>query len=262
MTYRFPTAIWACRYRYVVFIAPPVWGSVFTGTIHYRNGKRSLTKLFITIHFFIKNTNSMPYMTTSLYDDMRRNGLAYNVPIHYHHPKEHDMPQLSYLDLIGRLTDLTRLATPPAPHERTGTFSSYDRRSRYNASTGRYEDWDANDDGTGVIRHEDGYAVVVEATSVIRRLGGFCRHGSHPNFHRRRSHAVVDMPLHRDFLRTSPRQPQSAPWHHQHLPQRTPTLSRGRNRFIPIPYHQTFLQNPHGTGLGLVLSFHLYQLRR
>ena len=45
------------------------------------------------------------------------------------------MTELSYLDLIGRLTDLTRLATPPPPDERTGTFSSYDRRSRYNAST-------------------------------------------------------------------------------------------------------------------------------
>ena len=85
------------------------------------------------------------------------------------------MTSLSYLDLIGRLTDLTRLATPPDPHERTGTFSSYDRRSRYNASTGQYEDWDANDDGTGVIRHIfnnllDGPAHRREALEALKRL--------------------------------------------------------------------------------------------
>ncbi|MCX6016840.1 MAG: hypothetical protein NT020_14790, partial [Chloroflexales bacterium] len=74
------------------------------------------------------------------------------------------MTELSYLDLISRLTDLTRLATPPPADERTGTFSSYDRRSHYNASTGLYEAWDANDDGTGVIRHEDDYVVVFDAT--------------------------------------------------------------------------------------------------
>jgi hypothetical protein len=62
------------------------------------------------------------------------------------------MPHLSYRDLIARLTDMRRLATPPLLGERSGTFSSFDRRSRYDASTQQYLDWDANNDGTGFIR--------------------------------------------------------------------------------------------------------------
>jgi len=74
------------------------------------------------------------------------------------------MPTLTYHDLVQRLTDLRRLADPPIVGERSGTFSSYDRRSRFDATTQQYIDWDANDDGTGYIRREDEYIVVFEQT--------------------------------------------------------------------------------------------------
>ena len=53
---------------------------------------------------------------------------------------------MTYEELLARLTDLRRLARP-AEGERSGCCSSYDRRSRYDADSGRYVDWDANDDG-------------------------------------------------------------------------------------------------------------------
>ena len=40
---------------------------------------------------------------------------------------------LSYVDLVHRLTDLEYLATIPASGEQCAQWSSYDRRSRYDA---------------------------------------------------------------------------------------------------------------------------------
>ena len=55
----------------------------------------------------------------------------------------------SYADLVNRLTDLKALATPPPTGEKTSLASSYDRRSRYDATNDRYIDWDANGDAEG-----------------------------------------------------------------------------------------------------------------
>ena len=46
--------------------------------------------------------------------------------------------RFTYVDLIHRLTDLEYLATVPAPGARGAQWSSYDRRSRYDASAGKY----------------------------------------------------------------------------------------------------------------------------
>lgn len=69
---------------------------------------------------------------------------------------------LTYKDLVQRLTDLERLAVPPAPGERCEQWSSYDRASRYDAATGRYLNWDANGDGDGYIRKEGEQFVFAE----------------------------------------------------------------------------------------------------
>ena len=60
--------------------------------------------------------------------------------------------RLTYVDLIGRLTDLEHLATLPAPGERCAQWSSYDRRSTYDPASGKYVAWSANGDGSGIIR--------------------------------------------------------------------------------------------------------------
>jgi hypothetical protein len=78
---------------------------------------------------------------------------------------------LSQADLLRRVIDLDRLTTPPAG-ERTGMFTSYDRRSRIDEN-GRYVDWDANGDAGQFIRTEaDGWCVMAEmdGPGVITRI--------------------------------------------------------------------------------------------
>ncbi|PWU21967.1 MAG: DUF2961 domain-containing protein [Verrucomicrobia bacterium] len=69
---------------------------------------------------------------------------------------------LSYVDLVHRLTDLEYLATLPSPGDTCAQWSSYDRKSRYDAATGKYIDWDANGDGEGYIRKEGDKFVMAE----------------------------------------------------------------------------------------------------
>ena len=71
---------------------------------------------------------------------------------------------LSYTDLIGRFTDLERLAVLPAPGENCGQWSSYDRASQYNTATEQYQRWEANGDGEGIIRKEGDRLVLAEMT--------------------------------------------------------------------------------------------------
>ena len=146
------------------------------------------------------------------------------------------MPTLTYHDLVQRLTDLRRLADPPIVGERSGTFSSYDRRSRFDATTQQYIDWDANDDGTGYIRREDEYIVVFEQTGpgVIWRVwSAFAAHGHIQIFIDGSDEPVVDMPCSDFFGRhPAPLNPMGI----TNVPELTPTLSRGRNRFLPIPF--------------------------
>ena len=76
--------------------------------------------------------------------------------------------ELGYSDLVGRMTDMEALSILPQPGEKCGQFSSYDRRSRYDAETNTYIDWDANlrpdrtGDGDGYIRKEEGGYVLAE----------------------------------------------------------------------------------------------------
>ena len=69
---------------------------------------------------------------------------------------------LTYADLVRRMTDLERLAVLPLPGERAAQCSSYDRASKYDEKTGKYIRWDANGDGTGIIRKEGKRIVMAE----------------------------------------------------------------------------------------------------
>ena len=77
----------------------------------------------------------------------------------------------TYPELVQRLTDLERLAVAPPVGERTAMASSYDRASRYDAEHDKYINWDANDDGTGVVRMEGDEAVFAD----IQGPGCLCR---------------------------------------------------------------------------------------
>ena len=112
------------------------------------------------------------------------------------------MVTLTYADLTRRLTDLERLAEPPLSGEQGGACSSYDRRSRYNAETGAYEEWDANNDGSGFIRQEGDWIVAFErdGPGVIWRVWSALPSAGHIQiFIDDAPEPAVDMPF-RDFF--------------------------------------------------------------
>ena len=166
----------------------------------------------------------------------------------------------TYADLLDRLTNLERLAQPLLAGERTGTFSSYDRRSRYDAPTGQYLEWDANNDGSGYIRKE-GESIVAfesEGPGVIWRVWSALPMMGHIRIFIDGT-LKVDLPFRDFFERFGAEIPPL------NFPELNPTLSRGRNHWIPIPfnqsckvlfdpewgayYHFTYTQFPQGTVL-------------
>lgn len=70
--------------------------------------------------------------------------------------------KITYPELINRLVDLEYLAKPPLKGEFSGSFSSYDRNSKYDFDTKSYVNWHANRDGTGYVRKENNNIVVFE----------------------------------------------------------------------------------------------------
>jgi hypothetical protein len=143
---------------------------------------------------------------------------------------------VSYADLVRRLGDLERLAEPPLPGERGGSASSYDRGSRYDPETDTYLDWGAEDDSAGIIRREGEWVVAFEqqGPGVIWRVwSALPGAGRIQIFIDGAAEPVVDMPF-RDFFERFNDEYQPL-----NFPSLAPTLSRGRNRFIPIPYRHS-----------------------
>ena len=141
---------------------------------------------------------------------------------------------LTYEELLARLTDLRRLARP-AEGERSGCCSSYDRRSRYDADSGRYVDWDANDDGKGFVRElPDGSIVAAE----LKGPGVIWRSWSAmPNMGAIRilvdGEKIVDRPFLSYFTGFGQ---DFAPLD---LPALCPHIARGYNSFLPIPFNES-----------------------
>ena len=72
---------------------------------------------------------------------------------------------ITQADLLNRLIELDRLVLPPPPGERTGLFSSYDRRQSA-IRDGHYVHWDANNDRAQFLRTtDDGWNVMAEIKS-------------------------------------------------------------------------------------------------
>lgn len=167
---------------------------------------------------------------------------------------------LSYKELVRRLYDLKNLALPPLEGEKSGCFSSYDRKSVYNSESGLYENWGANDDGSGFIRQEGDSLVVFEldGPGVIWRVWSALPGEGHMRIYIDDSaEPAFDRPF-RDYFEKFA--DEGCP---SNFPNLTPTLSRGRNSFIPVPfqkrckvlldpgwgayYHFTYTQFPAGT---------------
>ncbi|MFT3680522.1 MAG: DUF2961 domain-containing protein [Ferruginibacter sp.] len=146
-----------------------------------------------------------------------------------------DQQNISYTDLIKRVYDLQMLATPPVEGEQAGTFTSFDRNATYDSATGNYINWNANADGTGFIREEQGGLVVFEkdGPGVIWRVwSALAKEGKVKIFLDNSETPVIDRPfreLFENFDNTIPP---------ANFTSFITTLSRGRNRYLPVPYNK------------------------
>ena len=142
-------------------------------------------------------------------------------------------PVLTYRDLVARLTDLEALAALPAPGEACLQWSSYDRASRYDARTGRYVSWDANDDDGGVIRTEGASYVLaeMEGPGCIYRIWSAAPGEGHVKiFLDGAAEPAVDLPFSGYFDLRNP------PFTYASL---VHTSASGHNCYLPIPFQRS-----------------------
>jgi len=152
---------------------------------------------------------------------------------------------LSYPDLIERMYDLEYVARLPVEGESSGNFSSYDRQSLYDEETKSYINWDANGDGTRFIRKENEGIVVFEkeGPGVIWRVWSALALDGHIKIYVDHQSTPIINQAFSDFFEQLNEEgiqlPQALPGYPSiNLPNLMSTLSRGRNRYIPIPYRE------------------------
>jgi hypothetical protein len=141
--------------------------------------------------------------------------------------------ELTYVDLARRLTDLERLAALPAPGEKCMQHSSYDRRSKYDAASGKYIYWHANGDGNGFIRKEGDGLVLAEmdGPGCIWRIWSAKPEKGHVRIYLDGKDApAVDLPFKAYFDRTA------KPFVHPSL---CYMAARGQNCYVPIPFRKS-----------------------
>ncbi len=138
----------------------------------------------------------------------------------------------SYMDLIGRLTNLERLAELPVAGETSAEWTSRDRASTYDSGTGQYLNWGANNDGDAVIRVQpDGGAVLAEMSGpgcLWRIWAGTPVDGHMQIFLDGSSAPAVDLAFQDYFSGTQ------APFTYPSL---VYTACKGLNSYLPIPYN-------------------------
>jgi hypothetical protein len=140
---------------------------------------------------------------------------------------------LTYLDLVGRLTDLERLAVLPGAGETCAQWSSYDRASVYDAAKGEYVKWEANGDGNGFIRMEGTSQVLaeMEGPGVIWRVWSAMPEKGHIKFYLDGAETpAIDLPFIGLFDHTNPPFTRTALVH---------MAARGQNCYVPIPYQKS-----------------------
>jgi hypothetical protein len=141
---------------------------------------------------------------------------------------------LTYRDLVSRLTDMEHLAVLPPPGEKTALASSYDRKSQYDAVNDKYLNWDANDDGHGIIREEGDEVVLadIQGTGCIWRLWSAAPDNGHLKIYLDGSSTpVVDMPCH-DYFDDS-----KEPFNYPNLVNmRAGVGVPGSLNYVPIPF--------------------------
>lgn len=140
---------------------------------------------------------------------------------------------LTYVDLVNRLTDLQGLAILPQQGETCAQASSYDRASRYDAQTGKYINWDANGDGSGIIRKEGDSVVIAEMEGpgcIWRTWSALAKEGHVKIYLDGATEPAVDLPFDGYFNL------ENKPFNYPGL---VHTASQGRNCYVPIPYQKS-----------------------
>ena len=142
----------------------------------------------------------------------------------------------TYRDLLKRLTDLHQLAMLPAVGEKTSLASSYDRRSRYDAASDKYIDWDANNDGSGIVRKEgdDSVLMDVQGPGCIWRTWSATAGKGHVKIYLDGAAApAVDLPLAGYF------DGKTAPFNRPNLVYIPSKAARGFDNYTPIPFQKS-----------------------
>ena len=125
------------------------------------------------------------------------------------------------------------LATVPEPGDQCAQWSSFDRKSLYDAATGKYIDWDANGDGDGIIRKEGDKLVLAEmqGPGCIWRIWSAAPKDGHVRIYLDgASEPAVDLPFVGYFDGKNEPFTRSAIVH---------TVSMGWNNYTPIPYQKS-----------------------
>ena len=144
---------------------------------------------------------------------------------------------LTYAELVRRMTDLSQLAVLPEAGEKCGLWSSYDRASRYDEKTGKYVNWDANGDGSGVIRSEGDRVVMAEmkGPGCIWRIWSAAAEKGHVKIYLDdQAEPAVDLPF-ADYF-----DGKHAPFTYPALSYNLSAVgSSGQNLYLPIPYQKS-----------------------
>lgn len=139
----------------------------------------------------------------------------------------------TYEDLVRQLTDLQQPAFLPEKGEKCVQWSSYDRNSRYDAEQNKYIAWDANGDGDGIIRKENGDLVLaeIEGPGCIRRIWSALAEDGHIKVYLDgQTEPAIDLPFKGYFNL------ENAPFTRPALVHQ---VARGCNNYTPIPFQKS-----------------------
>ncbi|NUQ63083.1 MAG: DUF2961 domain-containing protein [Pirellulales bacterium] len=144
---------------------------------------------------------------------------------------------LTYVDLVNRMVDLERLAVLPADGETCAQWSSWDRASKYDAESGKYLHWDANDDGPAFIRKEGDQIVMAEMEGpgcIWRTWSALAQDGHVKIYLDGSDQPAVDLPFKNYFTGDT------APLNYPMLSYDLGAMGcRGHNLYFPIPYQKS-----------------------
>jgi hypothetical protein len=142
----------------------------------------------------------------------------------------------TYPQLVDRLTDMQALAKLPPPGEKMLLASSYDRSSQYDATQDKYLNWNANADGSGIVRKEgdDSVLMDVQGPGCIWRTWSATASAGHVKIYLDGATTpTIDLPFRGYF------DGQTAPFNRPNLVYIPSAAAHGYDNFTPIPFQKS-----------------------